>query len=115
MKGFLAAACLLTVATAASAAPIAAPWRQIHVKTADYDFTYSYPAAAGRIPALKAWLDKDASKQQTDIASSAGEGAADAKKDGRDFNGYDSSTDWQVVTELPGWLSLSGDLWRLYR
>jgi len=92
----------------AAAAAIAPPGRQIEVKTKTYEFSYSYPAAAGRIPALKAWLDKDAAKQQADIAASARQGVAAAKDVGGSFNGYDSSTDWQVVTELPGWLSLSG-------
>ena len=96
-------------ATAAlAAAKIVPPGREISVKTPVYEFTYSYPAAAGRIPALKAWLDKDAAEGQASIAQSAREGKADAKKEGYDFNSYDAETDWQVVTDLPKWLSLSG-------
>ena len=89
---------------------IIAPGREIHVKTRLYSFSYSYPAAAGSIPALKEWLDKDAAKQQADIAKEAKEAHADAKKDGVDFPevGYDSFTEWQVVTDLSDWLSLSG-------
>ena len=92
----------------AGPAKIVAPGREIHVQNSAYEFTYSYPAAAGRIAALKAWLDKDAAKVQTDIAAQARDGRAEAKKDGFPFNGYDSSVTWQVVTDLPGWLSLSG-------
>jgi hypothetical protein len=98
----------LCATTALGADKIAPPGRRIDVKTPLYEFNYSYPAAAGRIPALKAWLDKDAADQQTAIANEAREGSVEAKKDGGSFNGYDSETDWQVVTDLPGWLSLSG-------
>jgi len=87
---------------------IAPPGRAIHVQTSLYSFEYSYPAAAGRIPALKARLDRDAADQQVRIASEAREGRDQARKDGYDFNPYDSSATWAVVTELPGWLSLSG-------
>ncbi len=52
---------LMGASTASLAAgKIQPPGREISVKTPLYEFTYSYPAAAGRIPALKAWLDKDA-------------------------------------------------------
>ncbi|MCL2660055.1 MAG: DUF3298 and DUF4163 domain-containing protein [Acidobacteriaceae bacterium] len=89
---------------------ITAPGREINVKTKLYSFSYSYPAAAGRIPALKEWLDKDAAKQQADIAKEAREAQADAKENDYSFPdvGYDSFTEWQVVTDLPDWLSLSG-------
>ena len=100
---------LMGASTASLAAgKIQPPGREISVKTPLYEFTYSYPAAAGRIPALKAWLDKDAADGQASIAQSAREGKADAKKDGFDFNSFDAETDWQVVTDLPKWLSLSG-------
>ena len=86
----------------------APPGRAVEVKTPLYSFDYSYPAAAGRIPALKAWLEKDLASNRASIAASAREGQVDARKNGYPFNGYDASTVWQVVTDLPGWLSLSG-------
>jgi hypothetical protein len=86
----------------------APPGRAVEVKTPLYDFTYSYPAAAGRIPALKAWLDKDLADNRTSIAAQARDGLAESKKSSFPFNSYDAGTTWQVVTELPGWLSLSG-------
>jgi hypothetical protein len=91
---------LLTIAACACAA---AP-----VRTSDYEFDYGYPAAAARIHALKAWLDKDAAAQRADLASQSREGRADAKQAGFPFNPYEATTKWQVVTDLPGWLSLSG-------
>lgn len=104
----LVLAALFLLAGGASAAEVAAPGRKIHVDTPVYEFTYSYPAAAGRIPALKARLDKDAAREQADIAKQAREGRDAAKANGFPFHKYDSFVEWKVVTELPGWLSLSG-------
>lgn len=84
------------------------PGRAVEVKAPLYEFSYSYPAAAGRIPALKTWLDKDLARQQAEIATEARDGKEEARKGHFPFNGYDASTSWQVVTDLPGWLSLSG-------
>lgn len=107
MKAVLVALALLA-GGAASAAPIAAPGGQVHVETATYGFTYRYPLAARRIPALKAWLDKDAARLQAAIAQQAREGQDEARRNGFPFHKYDSATEWRVVTDLPGWLSLSG-------
>jgi hypothetical protein len=107
MKKFLVAAALL-VGGAAHAAPVVGPSRDIHVSTPVYEFEYTYPEAAGRIPALKAWLDKDAATQQARIAAEGREGFKEAKSDRRDYVPYDAETTWQVVTDLPDWLSLSG-------
>lgn len=90
---------------AASAAPIPAPSHDISVSTPTYLFEYSYPAAAGRIPALKAWLAKDAAAQQADIAAKGSEGL---KKAGKAYDRYNRYAEWRVVADLPGWLSLSG-------
>lgn len=72
-----------------------------------YSFTYSYPGAAGAIPALKAWLDADLAKQKATLAKDAGAGRDEAKKNDFPFHPYEFSTEWKVVTDLPGWLSLS--------
>lgn len=101
-------AVLVASALLAGGASAAAPGREIHLTTADYEFTYSYPAAAGRIPALKARLDKAAAGQQADIRAQARDGRAAAKDNGFPFHPYDSFTEWRVVADLPAWLSLSG-------
>jgi hypothetical protein len=80
----------------------------VEVNTPLYSFDYRYPAAAGRIPALKAWLDRDLATRRANIIGQAREGQAEAKKSGYPYNSYDDSMGWQVVTDLPGWLSLSG-------
>lgn len=72
-----------------------------------YSFSYSYPAAAAAIPALKAWLDGDLKMEKEAIIEAAKEGRADAKQTGFDYMAFDHSTAWDVVADLPGWLSLS--------
>lgn len=72
-----------------------------------YDFAYAYPAAAAAIPALRDMLDKDLDKQKAELIRDAREGQKDARQSGYPFNAYSASTDWQVVTDLPGWLSMS--------
>lgn len=107
---------LIMMVAGAVAAPVLAsgpakplpPGRAVEVKTATYEFSYSYPAAAGRIPALKAWMEQDLAHGRDSIAAQAREGKEEARKNKFPFNGYDASTLWQVVTDLPGWLSLSG-------
>lgn len=73
-----------------------------------YDFEYAYPAEAGAIPALKAWLDADLKKQRLDLIAEANDGKADARTNDYPFNGFSSGLTWSRVADLPGWLSLSG-------
>ena len=73
-----------------------------------YDFEYAYPAEAGAIPALKAWLDADLKKQRVDLIAEAKDGKADAGTNDYPFNGFSSGLTWSRVADLPGWLSLSG-------
>ncbi|MBV1689143.1 DUF3298 and DUF4163 domain-containing protein [Novosphingobium sp. G106] len=75
-----------------------------------YEFEYGYPAAVGAIPKLKAELDADLAKQKADLIVSAKEQQADSKKQGFPYNPLGNWTAWKVVTDLPGWLSLSADL-----
>lgn len=72
-----------------------------------YQFTYSYPAQAAAIPALKARLDADMAGKKAEIASDATDGKKDAQDNNYPFSPYFHSTEWKVVTDLPGWLSLS--------
>lgn len=106
MSGIMA--CLTATMAAAAPAKILPPGRAISLDTPLYSFSYSYPAAAGRIPALKLWLDRQAADHRSGIAGQAREARDEARKDKSSFISYDSSTDWAVVTDLPGWLSLSG-------
>lgn len=75
-----------------------------------FEFEYSYPAAAGAIPALKAQLDVELDKEKAELATNAREQQAESKKNGYPFNPLGSWTAWKVVTDLPGWLSLSAEV-----
>lgn len=92
-------------ASASVAVPVTA--RKVGEENDLYVFDYGYPAAAGAIPALKAWLDADIDKQRAELAKDAREGKRAADEGGFPFRPYSRSLDWQVVTDLPGWLSLS--------
>lgn len=72
-----------------------------------YEFEYSYPAQAGGIPDLKAWLDADLDKQKAELVKASKEDKASAATDNYPYNAHSASTEWKVVTDLPGWLSLS--------
>jgi hypothetical protein len=81
------------------------------VKNDLIEFDYAYPAQAAAIPKLKAWLDADIANQQKQITEGAQADRDERKKNGFPFNPYSHSTEWKVVTEIPGWLSLSADRW----
>jgi hypothetical protein len=91
--------------SAAETIPVAA--RSESVSTESYSFDYAYPAAAGVIPGVKAVLDADLAKHRKQIAQSAAEGKRLAEKEDYPFNSYSFSKGWDVVTDLPAWLSLS--------
>jgi hypothetical protein len=80
----------------------------VDARTADYVFSYSWPAQVEAIPALRAHLAADQAEQKRTLAGEAAEArrAAAADPDLR-FVPYTLEVEWQVVTDLPGWLSLS--------
>jgi hypothetical protein len=84
---------------------------QSSVKTADYSFDYKYPPAAARIAPLRQWLDADRARQRGSIASDAASGRAESRDGAIAFHKYEASTTWEVVTETPRFLSLSGESW----
>ena len=93
--------------SAARVAAASASARTARESNASYTFTYAYPAPAAAIPALKDWLDADLAKSRKEVASEAHEAKQDAAANGYPFNPHSSETKWQVVADLPGWLSLS--------
>ena len=76
-----------------------------------YEFDYSYPAEAGRIPALKAWLDADRDKLRAQLIADAKEGQAAAKEGAFEYHTYAAGRKWSKVTETPSFLSLSAELY----
>ncbi len=97
-----------------SAAPEALPSAKpvaIIDSTPLYEFNYTYPAQAASIPALAGWFRIDAAKHKRELIAQAKAGQAEAKADKRTYYPYGHSTKWAVVTDIPGWLSLSADRW----
>jgi len=71
------------------------------------EFEFAYPAAAGAIPPLKARLDERLATERADMAEGARQAKEEAEANGYPFHPYGSWTSWEVVTDLPRWLSLS--------
>lgn len=92
-------------------APLAAKGRSEAVENDAYSFAYSYPDQAAAIPGLRAMLDQRLDAAKADVVSSARSGKAEAAKDGFPFHAYERQAEWKVVTDLPGWLSLSSTLY----
>jgi len=93
-----------------SAAAELAEARKESVSNDLYEFEYAYPAQAAAIPDLRKWLDADLEKQRRELIENAQEQLATSKKDGFPFNPFGSWTGWKVVTDLPGFLSLSAQV-----
>lgn len=100
-------ACAVPVA-AAIAAPVG---RTVKEENALYAFDYSYPAQAAAIPGLRVSLDADLSTRLGKLKAEATAGRDEARKGGFPYHAYAWSQKWQVVTSLPGWLSLSAQYW----
>ncbi len=84
--------------------------RSVAASTDAYEFEYSYPAQAVAYPALRAHLDADLEAAKASLAMDAEQWKKDAGADGIPFHPYSSQTEWRVVADLPGWLSLSRDI-----
>ena len=84
--------------------------RKVSEETDDYLFDYAYPKEAGRIPALAALLDGRLERDRAELAQQSAEARKDARGAGFPYNKYSLATAWKVVADLPGWLSLSGDI-----
>jgi hypothetical protein len=81
--------------------------RKVEEKNDRFSFSFSYPAAAGSIPGLKALLDRQLDEQRSALDKDTRQFKAETEKDGFPYRAYDGQTDWAVVADLPGWLSLS--------
>ena len=104
-RGLIAIVALLATAAAPAPKPSSGG---VDARTADYVFSYSWPAQAEAIPALRAHLAADQAERKRTLAGEAAEArrASAADPDLR-FVPYTLEVEWQVVTDLPGWLSLS--------
>ena len=85
--------------------------RSVDVSTDLYEFQYAYPDAAGAIAPLKAELDARLDKARKGLADGAREERKAAKEGGYPYRTYSYGETWKVVTDLPGWLSLSSEIY----
>lgn len=88
------------------ASPPAAAARSVKQTNDLFEFSYAYPAEVAAIPALRAALESALAKSRTELASESRTARSDAREAGFPYRPYGSDTQWTVVTELPGWLSL---------
>ena len=88
-----------------------APQSSAAEKTSDYEFDYTYPAAAGKIAPLRAWLEADKARLRANTARDAASDRAESVKNGFRFLSYDIDRTWKLVTNTPRFLSLSGESW----
>lgn len=81
--------------------------RQVSERTDLFMFEYSYPQAAGDTEGLAGWLDSRLERERAQLSARAAQGREEASDNGFPFNTYSSETAWEVVADLPDWLSLS--------
>jgi hypothetical protein len=96
-----------TASTTATATPAGA--NEVKETNDLYSFTYSWPAAAGDIPALAQRLERQLEKSKRELIADADKGKEEAESNGFPYNPHYFSEEWKVVANLPNWLSLSGE------
>lgn len=80
----------------------------VEVRTADYAFSYRWPAAVEAVPALRARLENDREAIRRAFAREAADARREAASDpGRPFLPHELSVEWRVAATLQDWLSLS--------
>lgn len=100
---------MIALALLGTAAPTWAQDVASKATTADYEFGYAYPAAAARVPGLKAWLDADRARLRAKTARDGAAARRDAAKSGFPYRRYSYDQTWKLVTQTPRFVSLSGD------
>lgn len=75
------------------------------------EYSFSYPAAVGAIPELARLIESQAQKAEAEQRALALAHSKQAEEDGFAFRPYGLSQEWEVVADLPSWLSLSNEVW----
>ena len=81
--------------------------RKLSEETDSYLFDYAYPREAGQIEPLAKLLDRRLDESRSGLMRVAAEDKAMAVDEGFPFNKHAIESEWKVVADLPGWLSLS--------
>ncbi|WP_454598716.1 DUF4163 domain-containing protein [Qipengyuania sp. SM2507] len=84
--------------------------RAIAETTDDYEFEYSWPGEANSIPALATLLQGRADGARADLVETTREDRAAAAEGDYPYRPHSFLGDWQLVADIPGWLSLSGTI-----
>jgi hypothetical protein len=92
------------------AAPTGAEAREVSEENDLYSFDYAYPAAAAALPGVRAILEEDLKTRKAELVTQATEERDMAKESGFPYRSHYLSVGWDVVTEIPGWLSLSAGI-----
>ena len=77
-------------------------------ETDSYYFDYAWPAPAGRLPGLAAELERRMDEAKAGLIDQTDEARADAEANDYPYRPHSYAMEWQVVADLPGWISLSG-------
>jgi hypothetical protein len=104
-----AAAAQPSATASASATSVPSGANSVKEQNDLYSFSYSWPAAAGNIPALAGRLEEDLEKSKRNLIAEAEKGKEEAESNGFPYNPHYYSEEWKVVANLPNWLSLTGD------
>jgi hypothetical protein len=99
-----------TSATAEPAAPVATGPRDLSEETELYLFKQSWPEAVGKLPALTAQIDREGKQVRRRLAAQAAKDRKATEGAGFPFNKHSYGEEWKVVAEIPGWLSLSKEI-----
>ena len=96
--------------TATASATTSNGARSVAEETDDFLFEFSYPAEAGRIVELASLLDIQLEQRREELAREAVAARREARQDGFPYNKHSYKAEWKVVSDVPGWLSLSADV-----
>lgn len=94
-------------ATAGAKAGTAGAATAVLEETDTYIYELSYPATVGAVPALARHIEQSAARAKAEMIAEARAGRADARENGYPFNPHSLSEEWELVADIPGWLSLS--------
>ena len=104
MKRIVTAAVMLALSAPAMA-------REVTLESALFYFEYAWPAVVDGHPVLRRRLDADLARQLAKLKAEARAGQAEARANALEYHPYSWNQTWQVVTDLPAWLSLSASYW----
>lgn len=84
--------------------------RKVSIETDLIMFDYAYPAKAGNIPDLATLLDSRLNEKKAGLEEEARKARKDAQTDDYPYHKHSYNQTWQVVTDLPRFLSLNADI-----